>query len=300
MWLSKWFSKIILPRINKDTIVPVVKSYAIITFGLFVNAIAWTVFLIPAEITGGGLTGVSSLLFYAFELRVGVTYLIMNGLLIVLGIRFLGKSFGLKTIFATIVLSLFLSIFEGIITEPIVDENFMSAVVGGILAGAGVGLTISQGGSTGGTDIIAMMINKYKNISPGKILLYLDILIISSSYLVFQSIEKMVYGYVSMAVTAYTIDMVLTGAKRTVQMFILSKKYEIIANRVGTEVRRGITILNGKGWYTQEESKILMILVRKQESNHILKIIKETDPDAFISLGNVMGVYGSGFERIRG
>jgi uncharacterized membrane-anchored protein YitT (DUF2179 family) len=258
------------------------------------------VFLIPAEITGGGLTGVSSLLFYAFELRVGVTYLIMNGLLIVLGIRFLGKSFGLKTIFATIVLSLFLSIFEGIITEPIVDENFMSAVVGGILAGAGVGLTISQGGSTGGTDIIAMMINKYKNISPGKILLYLDILIISSSYLVFQSIEKMVYGYVSMAVTAYTIDMVLTGAKRTVQMFILSKKYEIIANRVGTEVRRGITILNGKGWYTQEESKILMILVRKQESNHILKIIKETDPDAFISLGNVMGVYGSGFERIRG
>jgi uncharacterized membrane-anchored protein YitT (DUF2179 family) len=300
MWLSKWFSKIILPRINKETILPVAKSYAIITFGLFINAIGWTVFLIPAEITGGGLTGVSSLLFYAFEFRVGVTYLIMNGLLIVLGIRFLGKSFGLKTIFATIVLSLFLSIFEGIITEPIVDENFMSAVVGGILAGAGVGLTISQGGSTGGTDIIAMMINKYKNISPGKILLYLDILIISSSYLVFQSIEKMVYGYVSMAVTAYTIDMVLTGAKRTVQMFILSKKYEIIANRVGTEVRRGITILNGKGWYTQEESKILMILVRKQESNHILKIIKETDPDAFISLGNVMGVYGSGFERIRG
>ena len=300
MWLSKWFSKIILPRINRETILPVAKSYAIITFGLFVNAIGWTVFLIPAEITGGGLTGVSSLLFYAFKLRVGVTYLIMNGLLIILGIRFLGKSFGLKTIFATIVLSLFLSIFEGIISEPIVDENFMSAVVGGILAGAGVGLTISQGGSTGGTDIIAMMINKYKNISPGKILLYLDILIISSSYLVFQSIEKMVYGYVSMAVTAYTIDMVLTGAKRTVQMFILSKKYEIIANRVGTEVRRGITILNGKGWYTQEESKILMILVRKQESNHILKIIKETDPDAFISLGNVMGVYGSGFERIRG
>jgi uncharacterized membrane-anchored protein YitT (DUF2179 family) len=300
MWLSKWFSKIILPSVNKDTILPVAKSYAIITFGLFVNAIGWTVFLIPAEITGGGLTGVSSLLFYAFEFKVGVTYLIMNGLLIVLGIRFLGKSFGLKTIFATVVLSLFLSILEGIITEPIVDENFMSAVVGGILAGAGVGLTISQGGSTGGTDIIAMMINKYKNISPGKILLYLDILIISSSYLVFQSIEKMVYGYVSMAVTAYTIDMVLTGAKRTVQMFILSKKYEIIANRVGTEVRRGITILNGKGWYTQEESKILMILVRKQESNHILKIIKETDPDAFISLGNVMGVYGSGFERIRG
>ena len=295
-----WLSKIILPKINKDTIIPIAKSYAIITFGLFINAIGWTVFLIPAKITGGGLTGVSSLLFYAFEFHVGATYLLMNGLLIILSIRFLGKSFGLKTIFATAVLSLFLSLLEGIVTEPIVDEHFMSAVVGGILAGAGVGLAISQGGSTGGTDIIAMMINKHKNISPGKILLYLDIIIISSSFFVFQSIEKMVYGYVSMAVTAYTIDMVLTGAKRTVQMFILSKKYEIIANRVGTEVRRGITILNGKGWYTQEETKILMILVRKQESNHILKIIKETDPDAFISLGNVMGVYGSGFDRIKG
>ncbi|MGM0496568.1 MAG: YitT family protein [Bacteroidota bacterium] len=295
-----WLSKIILPKINKDTIIPIAKSYAIITFGLFINAIGWTVFLIPAKITGGGLTGASSLLFYAFEFHVGATYLIINGLLIIASIRFLGKSFGLKTIFATVVLSLFLSLLEGIVTEPIVDEHFMSAVVGGILAGAGVGLAISQGGSTGGTDIIAMMINKHKNISPGKILLYLDIIIISSSFFVFQSIEKMVYGYVSMAVTAYTIDMVLTGAKRTVQMFILSKKYEIIANRVGTEVRRGITILNGKGWYTQEETKILMILVRKQESNYILKIIKETDPDAFISLGNVMGVYGSGFDRIKG
>src|SRR6056297_1907194 len=284
---------------SKDQLLPIFRSYGIITIGLFINALGWTVFLIPAEITGGGMTGVSSLLFYAFKFKVGLSYLLMNGVLLLLGIKVLGKSFGIKTVYATLVLSLFLSLLEGIVTEPIVDEHFMSAVVGGILAGAGVGLAISQGGSTRGTDIIAMMINKHKNISPGKILLYLDIIIISSSFFVFQSIEKMVYGYVSMAVTAYTIDMVLTGAKRTVQMFILSKKYEIIANRVGTEVRRGITILNGKGWYTQEETKILMILVRKQESNHILKIIKETDPDAFISLGNVMGVYGSGFEQIK-
>jgi len=218
---------------------------------------------------------------------------------LLLGIKVLGKSFGIKTVYATLILSLFLSLLEGIVTEPIVDENFMSAVIGGIMAGAGVGLAISQGGSTGGTDIIALMINKNRNISPGKILLYLDIIIITSSYFIFQSIEKIVYGYVSMAVTAYTIDMVLTGAKRTVQMFIFSKKYEIIANRIGTEIKRGITIIHGKGWYTQEDAKILMILVRKQESNYILRIIKETDPDAFISLGNVMGVYGQGFDRIK-
>jgi len=295
-----WLSKIIrFQKVTKENAFSVMKSYSIITVGLFINAIGWTVFLIPAEITGGGITGVSSLFFYAFKFKIGLSYLVMNSVLIILGIKVLGRSFGIKTIFATVVLSLFLSLLEGIVTEPIVDENFMSSVLGGILAGVGVGLAISQGGSTGGTDIIAMMINKHRNISPGKILLYLDIIIITSSYLIFNSIEKIVYGYVSMAVTAYAIDMVLTGAKRTVQMFILSKKYEIIANRVGTEVRRGITILNGKGWYTQEETKILMILVRKQESNHILKIIKETDPDAFISLGNVMGVYGSGFERIK-
>jgi uncharacterized membrane-anchored protein YitT (DUF2179 family) len=295
-----WLSKIIrFQKVTKENALSVMKSYSIITVGLFINAIGWTVFLIPAEITGGGITGVSSLLFYAFKFKIGLSYLVMNSVLIILGIKVLGRSFGIKTIFATVVLSLFLSLLEGIVTEPIVDENFMSSVLGGILAGVGVGLAISQGGSTGGTDIIAMMINKHRNVSPGKILLYLDIIIITSSYLIFNSIEKIVYGYVSMAVTAYAIDMVLTGAKRTVQMFILSKKYEIIANRVGTEVRRGITILNGKGWYTQEETKILMILVRKQESNHILKIIKETDPDAFISLGNVMGVYGSGFERIK-
>ena len=286
-------------HIDKAKIYPTIRSYGIITFGLFVNAVAWTVFLIPAEITGGGMTGVSSLLFYAFKFPVGLSYLIMNSLLILLGIKALGRSFGIKTIFATVVLSFFLSLLEGLVTEPIVDENFMSAVVGGILAGAGVGLAISQGGSTGGTDIIAMMINKHRNISPGRILLYLDIIIISSSYLVFQSIEKMVYGYVSMAVTAYTIDMVLTGAKRTVQMFILSKRHEIIANRISSEINRGITILHGKGWYTQQDTKILMILVRKYESNHILKIIKETDPDAFISVNNVMGVFGYGFDRIK-
>lgn len=296
-----WSSKIRKPKIQfqPEKIYPILRSYGIITFGLFVNALAWTVFLIPAEITGGGITGVSSLLFYAFDFRVGLSYLIMNSLLILLGIKSLGRSFGVKTIYATVVLSLFLSFLEGVITEPIVDENFMSAVVGGILAGVGVGLAISQGGSTGGTDIIAMMVNKHRNISPGRILLYLDIIIISSSYLVFQSIEKMVYGYVSMAVTAYAIDMILTGAKRTVQMFILSKRHEIIANRISSEINRGITILHGKGWYTQQDTKILMILVRKYESNHILRIIKETDPDAFISVNNVMGVFGYGFDRIK-
>jgi uncharacterized membrane-anchored protein YitT (DUF2179 family) len=276
-----------------------IKVYAIITLGLFINALGWTAFLIPAEITGGGITGVATLIFYATKFPVGVSYLIINAILILASIKVLGKGFGIKTIFATVTLTLFLSVLQGIIKEPIVTENFMSTVIGGILAGAGVGIVFSQGGSTGGTDIIAMMINKYRNISPGKVILYADVLIISSSFLIFQSLEKIVYGYVTMAVTAYVIDMVLTGAKRTVQMFIFSKDYDKIAERVAMEMNRGITLLDGQGWYSKKESKILLVLVKKQESGSLLRIIKEIDPDAFISVNNVMGVYGLGFDQIK-
>lgn len=275
------------------------KAYSIITLGLFINALGWTAFLIPAEITGGGMTGVATLIFYATGVPVWIPYLIINVVLILISIKVLGRSFGVKTVYATLVLTLFFSIMQKIIVEPIITEGFMSSVVGGIMAGVGVGIVFSQGGSTGGTDIIAMIINKYRNISPGKIILYADVIIISSSFLIFKSIEKIVYGYVSMAVTAYAIDLVLTGAKRTVQLFIFSKMYEKIAEKIAIDVNRGITMIDGKGWYSKKESKILMVLVKKQESNNILRIIKEIDPDAFISVNSVMGVYGRGFDRIK-
>lgn len=276
------------------------KTYLIIIIGLFINALGWTAFLIPAEITGGGVTGIATLVFYATSIPVWIPYIIINGILIVVSMKVLGKSFGIKTIFATVTLTFFFSVLQGIIKEPIVNENFMSAVVGGILAGVGVGIVFSQGGSTGGTDIIAMIINKYRNISPGKIILYADVLIISSSFLIFKSIEKIVYGYVTMAVTAYAIDMVLTGAKRTVQVFIFSKSHEDIASKIANDMGRGITLIDGTGWYTKKQSKIVMVLVKKQESNTLLRIVKSIDPDAFISMNSVMGVYGLGFERIKG
>ncbi len=275
------------------------KAYSIITLGLFINALGWTAFLIPAKITGGGVTGIATLIFYGTEIPVWISYLIINSVLILISMKILGKSFGIKTIYATATLTLFFSVLQGIIVEPIVNENFMSAVVGGIMAGAGVGIVFSQGGSTGGTDIIAMIINKYRNISPGKIILYADILIISSSFILFKSIEKIVYGYVTMAVTAYAIDLILTGAKRTVQLFIFSKMHEEIAEKIATNMNRGITLIDGTGWYSKKDSKILMVLVKKQESNSLLRIVKEVDPEAFISVNSVMGVYGKGFDRIK-
>jgi uncharacterized membrane-anchored protein YitT (DUF2179 family) len=283
----------------KPAIMKNIKEYSIITIGLFINALGWTAFLIPAEITGGGITGVATLIFYASKFPIGISYLAINALLILSSFKMLGKGFGIKTIYAITVLSIFLSVLQGIIKEPIVNENFMSAVIGAILAGAGVGIVFSQGGSTGGTDIIAMMINKYRDISPGKVILYADVIIISSSFLIFHSLEKMVYGYVTMAITAYTIDLILTGTKRTVQLFIFSKDYEKIAERVATDIKRGITVIDGKGWYTKADAKILLILVRKQESYDILRLIKEIDPKAFVSVNNVMGVYGKGFDPIK-
>lgn len=276
-----------------------IKSYAVITLGLFINALAWTAFIIPSKIVGGGVTGLSTLVFYATGFPVGVTFFLINIVLIILGIRSLGLSFGIRTIYGSVVISLFLGILQQYITEPIVSDRFMSAIIGGIMGGASVGLVFSQGGSTGGTDIIAMMINKYRNISPGKLILYMDVLVISSSYLLFQSLEVLVYGFVVMSVASYAIDMVLMGHRQSVQMFIFSKHHDIIAEQIANEIGRGVTLINGKGWYSKTESHILMVVVRRYETTQIFRTIKQCDPDAFISISNVMGVYGKGFDPIK-
>ncbi len=275
------------------------RTYFVITFGLFLTALGWTAFLIPTGITGGGITGASTIIYFATGIPVGITLLIINLFLFLLAIRILGKNFGIKTFYGILLLSLFLSGLQQVIKEPFVSDAFMAAVIGGILSGAGVGIVFTQGGSTGGTDIIAMIINKYRNISPGRVILYFDVLIISSSYLVFQSIEKMVFGYVTMAITVYVIDLVLSGAKQSFQVFIFSSNHEKIAERIALELNRGITTLDGQGWYTKQDTKIILVLVRKHETSQLMRIVKETDPDAFMSMSSAMGVFGKGFEKIR-
>lgn len=276
------------------------KPNIIITLGLFLNALGWTIFLIPAKITGGGVSGVATLIFYATGIKMGIPYLIINAVLIAIALKILGSGFGLKTIYSVVVLSFFYSILQVVFKNAVVNDTFMSSVIGGILGGAGVGIVFTQGGSTGGTDIIALIVNKYRNISPGRIILYLDVLIISSSYLIFHSIEKTVYGYVTMAITAYTIDLVFSGSKQSYQIFIVSKKYEEIATRIANEVKRGVTLMDGEGWYSRDKQKVLMIMVRKTDASHVFRIIKQVDREAFFSMTSVMGVYGQGFEPIKG
>ncbi len=275
------------------------QKYTVIIIGLALYAFGVTAFLIPVKITAGGVTGISMLVFYGSGIPAGYPFFIINSFLIVLAIRILGTSFGLKTLFSMVVISILLNVMPMFIKEPLVKDLFLSSVLGGILCGVGLGITFNQGGSTGGTDIIAMIINKYRNISPGRIIMYCDVIIITSSYFVLKSVEILVYGYVTMWIVAYSIDAFLTGAQQSVQLFIFSEKYEEIADFINTESRRGLTIIDGIGWYTKKKVKIIMTVVRKRESPLIFQKIKQIDPEAFISQGSVMGVYGKGFDEIR-
>ncbi len=275
------------------------KAYVVITLGLFVMALGWTGFLIPNEILGGGVSGIATLIFWSTGLPVGVSVLAINAVLIIFAFRLLGGGIGVKTIYSIGMLSLFFAVLQYYIREPFVTDKFMASVVGAVMAGSSMGLIFTQGGSTGGTDIIAMIVNKYRNISPGKIILFLDVFIISSSFFIFRTIDTLVYGFVVMSVVSYVIDLIITGNKQSVQMFIFSKKANSIADRIGNETGRGVTFIKGVGWYTKSENDILMIIVKRMEYQMVFRIVKEEDPEAFVSISTVMGVYGQGFDAIR-
>ncbi len=281
------------------------RSYAIITFGLGIFALAWTAFLIPHRITGSGVSGIGALVYYATDIPVGYTFFAVNLVLLTVALKVLGANFGIKTIFGVAVASTLLSVLQSVIQVPVVEDKLLSTIIGGGLGGVGLGIIFTQGGSTGGTDIIAMIVNKYRNISPGRVILLCDVFIIGSSFLVLtemepvKRIETIVYGYVAMALQAYAIDTLLSGNKQSIQVIIFSKKFEEIADKISLGMGRGATVLDGMGWFTKENQKVIITLVRKHEASDLYRMIKEIDNNAFISVSNVMGVYGKGFEQIR-
>ncbi len=285
---------------KKEKLLHIIKDYVIITFGLILYALSWTFFLVPAQITGGGVSGLAAVIFYSYKIPIGLTFFSVNLILVVIAIKVLGASFGVKTIFSMVVISIAFSVLPTLPSGAIIQDNFLSSVLGGMMGGAGIGIVFSRGGSTGGTDIIAMIVNKYRNISPGRIILYCDVIIIGSSYFLLHSLDKMVYGFVSMAVVSYTLDAFLSGSNASAQIFIFSPKYEKIADFINSEFGRGVTALDGKGWYTQNNVTVLITVVRKKETSILFRKVKEIDPNAFISMASVMGVYGQGFDKIKG
>ncbi len=282
-----------------------VKIYAIITFGVLIMSLAWTAFLLPHQISGSGVSGIGAIVYYATGIPMGYTYFLINVVLLGVGLKMLGTGFGIKTVYGVLMSALLLTILQPLIPTAVVQEKFMSAIIGGTLCGAGLGIVFSQGGSTGGTDIIALVITKYRNISPGRIILICDIFIISSSFVVLthletmQRLETMVYGFVTMALQAYTLDTILSGNRQSVQIFVFSKHFEKIADAITTKLHRGVTIIDGVGWYSKEEQKVIITLVRKHEASDVYRIIKSLDDKAFITVANVMGVYGRGFEELK-
>jgi len=278
------------------------KEYIFIAFGLLMYAGAWKAFLLPHQITGGGVTGIGALVYYASGIPISLTFFAINAVLLLIAIKTVGIKFSLRTIYGVSVLTLFFSVLPQASIGTFVGEkeDFMACVLGGLISGVGIGLVFLSNGSSGGTDIIAKVVNKYRNITLGRILLYCDVLIVSSSYfLKFGSIERIVYGLTTLTINTLTVDMVINGVRQSVQFFIFSKHYEQIASRINHEVHRGVTILDGMGWYSKEPVKVITVIARKNESIRIFRIVKDIDPNAFISQSSAIGVYGEGFDVIK-
>lgn len=287
--------------IKKSTLLSEARSYAAITFGLVIYSFGVTAFLVPHKIVGGGVTGISTMIYFLTgeAIPVGASYLAINALLVGIAIKILGPKFGIKTIYAVLINSALLSLFQAHIHEPLLDDRFMSTIIAGILCGVGVGVSLINGGSTAGTDIVAMIINKYRNISPGKVIMYLDVVIIGSSYMLSWSFQDLIFGYVQMGVLSYTIDMVFTGRMQSVQFFIFSDKYDQVADSITRDLHRGVTVVDCQGWYSGAARKMLVVVARKGEMQGIMRVTKQVDPDAFLTMNTVMGVYGKGFDKLR-
>ena len=304
-------------NLSKTDVAILLKEYLLVTLGVVAYALGWTIFLLPNNLIGGGVSGFASILFYATGLPMGVTYFVINVLLLIIGTKILGTGFGGKTIYAIFMTSLMLSLMPKVIPADFIHEFALSngklicTFLGGIVAGVGIGLSISQGGSTGGTDIVALVWCKFYPASPGRVILSIDVAIILSS-LCFPSYtdtgellpftEKLVvivYGLIQVTVSGYAIDLYLSGSKQSVQAFIFTKKVDEMADAIVFDMKRGVTVIPSKGWFSKEDRQVLMVVTRKTDLNLLLRYVKNIDPDAFLSVSSVMGVYGKGFDTIK-
>ncbi len=283
------------------------KDYLTITLGLMAYAMGWCLFLLPYQISTGGVTGISAIIYYATGVEMQISYFLINAAFLAVALYILGLKFCLKTIFSVAMLTFFLDFFQ----EMMKDEggnliqligpgqDFMACVIGSIFCGVGIAVVFIVGGSTGGTDIIAAIVNKYKAVTFGRMIMVCDIVIISSCYFIFEDWRRVVFGFVTLIIISVAIDYIVNSARQSVQFLIFSKKYEEIGEAVMTEVNRGVTVLDGTGFYSKQPVKVLCILAKKSEAIHIFRLVKDIDPNAFISQSNVVGVYGEGFDQIK-
>ena len=283
------------------------KDYVAITLGIICYSFGWVAFMLPYQISTGGVTGISALIYYITGIEIQVSYFVINAIFMVFALKILGPKFCLKTLYAIPVLTFFLWLFQVIMKDdagnlPLLlgpGQEFMACVVGASLLGFGIGFVFIYNGSTGGTDILAWIVNKYKDVSLGRLVMYGDIIIISSCYFVFHDWKRVLFGVCVLFVMSVVIDYVVNSNRQSVQFLIFSKKHEEIAEVITRELHRGVTLLDGTGWYSKQSIKVVVVLAKKNQSTDIFRMVRDIDENAFISQSNVVGVYGEGFDKIK-
>ena len=283
-----------------------IRDFFFIMLGIVLYVIGYVGFQLPYQITPGGVAGISALVYYATGLHAQYTYLFINATLLLIALKLLGLKFLINTIFAVGFMTVTIAAAQDLIVQDdgtlprlLGDQSFMACVVGACVEGIGLGIVFLNNGSTGGTDIVAACINKYRDMSLGQVLLICDIIVCSCSYLIFQKIDLLLYGYVSMIVETSMLDYVMNRMRESVQFFIISNSPDQIAKAIN-DFGRGVTLLDASGWYTGKQLKVLMVLTRRRESTSIFRCIKQIDPHAFVTQSKVVGVFGNGFDKIKG
>lgn len=297
-----------MEKITLHDIVPSGKDLFLMASGLLIFAIGYSFFILPYEMTSGGVSGVGALIFYVTKFPPSYTYFIINVALLLSALKILGLKYTVKTLLATAMVSLFIDLGQRLVPiDPVTGEmyklvgeqKFMACVLGGLTEGIGLGLVFQSGGSTGGSDIVASIINKYKPISLGRALLMVDIFIVGANWFVIRDVETLVMSYCMLFIAINMVDYVINGARQSVQFIIVSEKYEEIATRINHDLERGCTVLEGHGWYSKQKRPVLLVMAKKFERKEIFDLIHRVDPRAFVSMSNVEGVFGEGFDPIK-
>ena len=287
----------------------VVNEFIVLTVACFIFALAWEGFMIPNGMSAGGMMGLCTVIQYATGglIPAQYSYFAVNAILIIVAIIAMGIGFGFKTIYCIVMSSLAMQIvasIPGIHSVAgeffFVRETLLIPVIAGLLEAVGLGLVLRFGASTGGTDIIALMVNKYWPVSLSKVFLISDIIIVALLlFLPDKSFTDMVYGLVEIITFSAIIDYVVGGDKSSYQLLVFSDKYADIADHIISNMNRGVTVLNARGWYTRKEKNVLLILINRKQLPELTKVIKEVDPRAFMSVSSTNNVYGEGFEEMK-
>lgn len=291
-----------LSRKNRGKLLRQLRDYGIITIAMLLGVIGVNLFLLPNEITTGGLMGIASIVYWGTGIPMQNTFFVLNAVLLIVALKVLGWHFCAKTIYAVIVFTVGSTVLQSFMPPSLhllADQKFMACMVGAVFLGSSIGLVLSTGGSTGGSDVVAAMVHKYHDVSLGHIILFCDLAIITSSYVVLKDWEKVLYGYVLLFVISFVVDHLVNSLRQSVQFFIISDKYQEIGEAINEIADRGCSILNGSGFFTKKDIKVIFCIAKRSESSFIFELINEIDPNAFVAQSAVVGVYGQGFDRVK-